>query len=487
MPESARRLSLRALLAWYVAVPVTLWIMLMVWFTTHQISQNLERSLQEDVELVGRAIRAPLARALEGGDIRKVTQTLVSTLNIGRVYGVSVYGSAGELIATAGDIDPDTATERLKDRAIEGRHGDYQRLGGRRVYSYFLPLYDSGRRMVGLLQITRRQGEMDRTLEARRRQTLLVAVLGAVGLAVLAIWGHHRALHRHLDRLGSDMRRLRHGDRAHRARITGPQEIAALARALNDMLDGMARAETEIAERQRTEVELQERLARSEKLAAVGQLGAGVAHELGTPLSTIAGHAQRLARKSDLTAAERDSIERIRQSVTRSENIVRQLLEVGRTHGRPKRPCAPDRPLRSAVAAVAEVLGKRDQTTSLDIAPDLPRCAMDAGRVEQALINLLTNASQAAPQASEITIRCRQDDATITYVIDDCGPGIDPELAAHFFDPFVTTKTMGQGTGLGLAVVQSVAEEHGGSAVVITRPEGGGRCILRLTTRENPT
>ncbi|TVR08342.1 MAG: sensor histidine kinase [Planctomycetota bacterium] len=479
-----RPTSLRARLAWYVALPATLWIAGIAWYTGQTLDQELERSLQEDVELVGRAIRAPIARALEGGNLQEVTHTLLSAMDIGRVYGITVYGQDGELIATAGDVDPQGVVQHLEEVADEGRHGAYERLGGRRVYSYFLPLYDQGRRPVGLLQITRRQREMDRTLHSRRLQSLGVAIAGAVGLAVLALWGHHRALSRHLRRLGLDMTRLRHGESQHRAATGGPDEIAALAVALNDMLDSMAQAEAEIAQQRNQQAALRERLAQSEKLAALGHLAAGVAHELGTPLSTIDGHAQRLARDPNQDSSRIHALTRIREEVQRTERIVRQLLEIGRTEQRSRHTISAPRLLRNATAAVSDMIQQRQQQLNVQHGDNNAEISVDPGRVEQALINLMDNASQASPPSSTITLSLDCTPDTITFAVRDCGGGVPDDVRERIFDPFFTTKPVGKGTGLGLAVVHSVAEEHQGSVSLHNHDTGGCSFYLSIPRHE---
>lgn len=467
-------------LVWYVALPATLWIALVAWYSTRMLDHELERSLQEDVELVGRAIRAPLASALQSGNVQEVSNTLLSTLDIGRVYGLMVYDDHSQLIATAGDIDSDGVVTDLGALAEEGRYGTYERIGGRRVYSYFLPLYDSGNRLIGLLQITRRQRDIDQSLNIMRIYAALLAAIGVTGLAVLAIFGHHRALRRHLNHLGRDLLRLQHGDSAHRVDIRGPAEIADLGRSINDMLDAIANAENEIAQRRERENELRQRLAQSEKLAALGHLAAGVAHELGTPLSTIDGHAQRLARASDLDEGRRISLQRIRQEVQRTERTVRQLLEVGRTQRRQHYPLAASMPLRAAASACAEITHQHDIDLQLEILTDAEiRIFMDPGRVEQALVNLIANACQASPPGGTVTCRLSQGDGFICYAIVDQGAGVSKDLQQRIFEPFFTTKPVGKGTGLGLAVVHSVAIEHGGQINVDNKTPSG--CVFSLT------
>ena len=281
-------------------------------------------------------------------------------LGVGRVYGAYVYDRDGKLAAYAGAVEPDQDASAIQQLTEGGElTGEYQRINGRPVYSYFVPLEESGGQINGLLQVTRRWGDFERDI---RRLRLIAAGLGGLlaGVALVVILlGHRSAGGKHLQQLARSMERVAAGDREHRAPRSGPQEIMVLSGALNQMLDSIAAAERQVAEQQAREEQLQARLRQSQQLAAVGRLAAGVAHELGSPLSVIDGKAQRVLRDDELAESHRRALLQIRQQVARLSAIVRQLLDFGRAAGSPPRRVPAEGLAHSAAAAANAVLPGR--------------------------------------------------------------------------------------------------------------------------------
>jgi signal transduction histidine kinase len=211
-------------------------------------------------------------------------------------------------------------------------------------------------------------------------------------------------------------------------------------------------------------------------MAALGQLAAGVAHELGSPLSTVDGKAQRLLRRDDLPASAHQALQTLRREAARMEQIIRQLLDFGRTNPLQRRRVQADLPLRLANGRLGQ---GSPVSVQLDLDDqDYPQIAVDCMRLDQALSNLLRNAVQAAH--GKVRACISQDDGSLCYHIDDDGPGIVPDVRPHLFEPFFTTKPVGQGTGLGLAVAHAAARDHGGEIEISESPLGGARFTLRL-------
>lgn len=266
-----RPASLRGALLLKVIVPL---MAIMFGFSSvvlWTVERNSERRLQAEVELVARAVRLPLSASLEKNHERTLQQVLESVLGVGRVYGAYVYDRDGKLAAYAGAVEPDQDASAIQQLTEGGElTGEYQRINGRPVYSYFVPLEESGGQINGLLQVTRRWGDFERDI---RRLRLIAAGLGGLlaGVALVVILlGHRSAVGKHLQQLARSMARVAAGDREHRAPRSGPQEIMVLSGALNQMLDSIAAAERQVAEQQAREEQLQARLRQSQQLAAVG-------------------------------------------------------------------------------------------------------------------------------------------------------------------------------------------------------------------------
>jgi len=468
-------LSLRAALLIYVVVPLISALGIAGYLVVNSFEKEVEQQMQNDLELVARAIQLPLSYALEKDRMGSVMQTLESVFSIGRVYSAYVYNKEGKEIATLGLTDPDSSPKRLTELAVEGeRRGEYGNIAGREVYSYFVPLTSTTGQINGLLHLTRRGSDFN----AHVRSIRVTGALSLFGLLFtlsgLFLYGHHRALGTHLHRLSSSMGQVASGERKHRFDQQGPKEISELGESFNHMLDNIERAEQELAERRRTQEKLENDLRQSEKLAALGRLAAGTAHELGSPLSVISGKAQRALRDKRIPPECSQTLVAIRREVTRMEYIIKQLLDFTR---RGSFRCSHVRPAQLAASAKSVISGETETgkiIVKLTDCEDSPLLTVDAMRVEQALINLLRNAIQCSPDGT-VCLSWQCEDRYLVFCVDDDGPGVPLDLRSKIFEPFFTTKQFGKGTGLGLAVVCAIADEHGGGVEVGESPLGGAR------------
>jgi len=213
----------------------------------------------------------------------------------------------------------------------------------------------------------------------------------------------------------------------------------------------------------------QTELVAADRLATVGKLAAGVAHEVGNPLSGILGYLS--VARSKANAEQKDLLDRIEAEVQRIDRIVRSLLELGRpSRGKP----APME-LLPVVEACANLL-KKGELEKIELEVKVPQglwVIAEPGPLSQVLINLLINAAQAMGGAGALTVEAQQAGGRVTLSVLDRGPGVKPEVAARLFEPFFTTKAAGKGTGLGLAVSRHLLEQMGGTLRFRPR-EGGG-------------
>ena len=230
---------------------------------------------------------------------------------------------------------------------------------------------------------------------------------------------------------------------------------------------------------------LQDQLIQSEKLSAIGQLIAGIAHDLNNPLASVLGFADFLTEVPQIPANIREPLTVIREEAERASSIVRNLLGFARKQEHHRRATAL-KPLLDATFVLLrnQLMANRVEAT-MEIEPDLPMPDIDPNQIQQVFVNLINNAAQAIASTGRpgaIVVRARRWlDGVAIDVIDD-GPGMSEALAAQAFEPFFTTKAEGEGTGLGLSISQGIVKEHGGRIMLSTEEGKGSTFTVQLPT-----
>jgi two-component system NtrC family sensor kinase len=241
------------------------------------------------------------------------------------------------------------------------------------------------------------------------------------------------------------------------------------------------------------ETQIQERthqLLEAEKLATMGNLLAGVAHELNSPLSVILGQVGLFAT-SGVDPKARARIKDIGEAAERCVRIVRSFLTMARRHPPERGHVSLNHLLRDAVELLAFELRIANVEVSFDLQKDLPLVWADAHQLKQVVVNLITNARQAVQDAApprRLCLRTRRDapDQRVRIEVADSGPGVPGEIRARVFDPFFTTKPDGEGTGLGLALARGIVEGHGGAIAIESSPGEGARFVIELPVETSP-
>jgi len=274
-------------------------------------------------------------------------------------------------------------------------------------------------------------------------------------------------------------------------------EIGELAREFNEMTDRLRQAQGEY--RQLTETleakvesrtaeiaEMHAHLARSEKLASLGQLVAGIAHEINNPLSGILMFANLIAEDRTLPPAKRDDALIIVRETQRCAGIVKRLLEFSRTSIPHKKMVSLCSVMDDTIALLEHqaFLGNVEIIRRCD--PNPPPIEVDPGQIEQVFVNIMVNACQAMPGGGRLTIAMHADYDRhfMVTTIEDTGMGISPENLEKIFDPFFTTKDQAvngvSGTGLGLSVSYGIVENHGGHIAVASETGKGTKFTIEL-------
>jgi two-component system NtrC family sensor kinase len=228
------------------------------------------------------------------------------------------------------------------------------------------------------------------------------------------------------------------------------------------------------------EREMSRQLASAEKLAAIGRLAGGVAHEINNPLGGILAFAQILQREDVTLEERRDYLGEIERSALRCKAIVESLLRFSRQAPQTKRRVLSlNDVVRDAVRLTGQKAAARaDVRLRLQLAEDLPSVLGDANQLLQVAVNLIGNAFDSVVGAGEIDVATGERDGDVVLCIADSGSGIAREHMASLFDPFFTTKAEGKGAGLGLAVSYAIVQEHGGRITAHNRAAGGAEFLV---------
>ena len=235
---------------------------------------------------------------------------------------------------------------------------------------------------------------------------------------------------------------------------------------------------------------IEQQLLLSDKLASLGTLVAGIAHEINNPLGIIAGYSEALLdRAHDPSLAHVPGFEdfpgylrTIHAEIFRCKTILKSLLEFARPSGGTFREIDINEVIKEVLLLLQHRTARLQHGIVLDLNRDLPKVRADAGSLRQLLMNLLLNAISFTPPGGSISIATRRDPETdgVRFVVRDTGEGIAPEIIGKVFDPFFTTRPVGEGTGLGLTISHRIVEEHGGTIEVESEPGKGAAFIIRL-------
>jgi signal transduction histidine kinase/ActR/RegA family two-component response regulator len=233
---------------------------------------------------------------------------------------------------------------------------------------------------------------------------------------------------------------------------------------------------------------LQERLMQSEKMASVGQLVSGVAHELNNPLTGIMGFAQLLLTR-ELDERSRHEVETIQGEAERAAKIVQNLLSFARRRKAEKELANLNTLLERVLELRSYDLRLKNIALDLQLDPQLPLTMVDPDHIQQVFFNIVTNAEHAMLEAhgqGHLTVRSSADGGYIRISFTDDGPGLSPENLRRVFDPFFTTKKVGEGTGLGLTIAYGIVEDHGGRMRAESSPGRGATFVAELPVVQGP-
>ncbi|MFA5058220.1 MAG: hybrid sensor histidine kinase/response regulator, partial [Opitutaceae bacterium] len=358
---------------------------------------------------------------------------------------------------------------QIQPVVVNGEHylalaGSYERKGPQRGFRYLLLSSD----------------ESQLRALAQTRATLVGVSLAGILLSGMIVWFFIRRITRPLLELRDSAEAIGRGDFSRRIERFSNDECGELAVAFNHMIQNLQSSRAELEKTVTTLHATQAQLVQSEKLSAVGQFVAGVAHELNNPLTIVIGYSD-LMKQMGLGDQLQKYLDQIGKSAQRCHKIVQNLLSFARQHTPERRPVN----INELCDAVAEILVYDLRTSNIEIRKnyqtDLPPILGDPHQLQQVFLNIINNARQAIEafrHDGQILLTTRSLGPQVELRIKDNGPGISRENLSRIFDPFFTTKPIGKGTGLGLSLSYGIIQEHHGKISVESQPGAGAEFII---------
>lgn len=337
------------------------------------------------------------------------------------------------------------------------------------------PLRDPRQRVVGALYVGLLQSPF-----LHKRNTLggvlSAMVLSGTLACFLLIYFMNYLVLRPAGKVIDMARRVIRGDLTARVRIRPPGEIGVLCQAIDQMADALAERE------QQLKIATSKQLHHSEKLASLGRLAAGVAHEINNPLTGVLTFAHLMKEKPNMDGQDQQDLDLIIHETTRAAEIVRGLLDFARERAVVKEPLNVNEVIVRTVRLIRNQKLFDRIVIAEELANDLPVIEGDMNQLQQVLLNLALNACEAMPSGGTLAISTRAEDRGVVVQLADTGCGIRPEHLEQVFEPFFTTKPVGKGTGLGLSVSYGIVQQHGGTIELASEPGRGTTFTLIFPT-----
>lgn len=438
---------------------------------------------------------------------RKMREIYTASPNVRDIIAVGRIQGAMKVAVSIPDIDmtpQDMVSEAVAPiaEALKGMvTTDLRGLAAddRITYGY-APIFNSEGKPVGALRIGYSTAAMGRVLDSLRVRAL-TAFLICVVMSLIVSYFTARHLVAPIMKLAEATSRVADGELGLKVHIDSRDELGDLARSFSLMSDKLKQAydklqnklgltDQELVKTNRELAEAntrlqmameelklnQERLVQSEKLAALGEMAACVAHEVRNPLSVIRSSAQLLTGKDPDKSAE--LIQFIQEEVTRLDGVVENFLRFSR----PVNVTLADENFNEVVEYATRVIEEKARENNVTLVMNLTEkpghCELDREQFRQLLMNLILNAIDASPDGGTVTVSTSIDNRWSVVTVADEGPGISREHQEHLFEPFFTTKR--EGTGLGLSISQHIAQAHGGELTMMKTSDKGTTLMVRI-------
>jgi two-component system, NtrC family, sensor kinase len=446
------------------------------WWSVQRSTGAYITDLKRELRTAGLGLTPAMENALrrnEWADVRDVLDRMSTDSTLAALLGADGrvwYGSAGfpsKLIPGSGQIELAKAIGSVEFEGWIGKRYWFYRLVRLDVVPHTKPAY---------LLVAQDWTNISEDL----RERMLVSVIAAlVVVALIATIIPYVVRHYVSNPLAELSRKVvRFSNDGELERSLNGDELKLLTQEFRRLDDQLMNARADLMKRHKRELALERQLQRAERLATIGTLASGLAHEIGTPMGVIRGRAEYLLHGQPEPAMNRNGLQIIINQIDRISRIVRMLLDYARERESVWAVCDVRSVVEHALSLTETEAKGRRVTIKADLGDQTIPIRCDADQLQQVFINLIMNALDAmTPEGGSLEVRATIENETAAARIakvsfEDTGPGVALENRARVFDPFFTTKEPGKGTGMGLAVSQSIVRDHEGEIALHTGPAG---------------
>ncbi len=463
-------------------------LVLVMGFLFQKRSQVL---LREELVKEGRAIALVVQIAAEDylrdRQLTDLQQLVEGITGYERVLGLRLFDASGAIRYQSRALTPYPFRHvKVLQKVIADRQPRETRrlIGGQPVVGFIVPLSNASGELIGAVQVLQLESYMREDDRATYRFILALCLAMAAAIVIIVFAITKFSISRPAAELVWRMREVGARDTLARVPVRGRDEFAMVSHEFNGMCARLEAAHQSLASEQERRRDAEVRLRNAERLAGLGRLAAGLAHEIGTPLNVISGRAESLQRSTRGDASTERSLQIIRTQIDRIVRIVRDMLDFARMKPPRRIPITLRETLQSVLDLIEDQMKSRGIAVETVLGGSLPALHADPDQLQQVFLNLAVNAMDAMPEGGRLRIQGGVEDrvdperggeprACMVVRFEDTGTGIRQEHRHHVFDPFFTTKETGRGTGLGLSVSYGIIEEHSGWFDLESR-EGGG-------------
>ncbi|HUK55769.1 MAG TPA: ATP-binding protein [Nitrospiria bacterium] len=535
-----KKISIKTKLLLLTITSVVAILFTSTYFTQKMIEKDAEDNLRQETVNVVREIDSSVATDYHGlTDMREINDDLLDMMTIHsdiERIDLFTFSPDGKLIPVTSKTTALHSPTVLSEEDIEKIKIDQilskaERIGKVNYVDITSPIHLDGK-VIGLIKMKMSRKEFDRMHNKERSQAFVITLLSVLLISGLFAVSMNRMIHRPIENLLRAMSRVKEGDLSVTIAPAAPDELGRLTASFNSMIrtiqqsaeanqalldrihtfneelqnkidaatDELQRRNDELTRANRSIYQMQKQLVHSNELAAIGQLAATVAHELGTPLHSVFGHLQLLLDEGGLTEDARRRLSIMRSQVERLINSIQRLLNTTRFPETDFDWIELNVVLEDlCVLFSPETTAKRISVVK-EFDPNLHKLLASYSQIQGVFLNLIDNAIDELSGGGTLVIRTKQigpprdspgrsgEDALeaewVEVMVQDSGRGIPSDHLQKVFEPFFTSKEPGQGTGLGLSICQDVVQRHGGTIALESRLAEGSRFIVRLPVRK---